>query len=87
WYQGAGGVWVQIPNSTVTQASVQDTGVGGQRTWTFTFTWDPPASGPDGTSFMPAPGATIALPVRAIGINSNGDGLVTPTFTLTISNQ
>ena len=87
WYQGTGGVWVQIPNSTVTTASVQDTGVGGQRTWTYTFTWDPPASGPDGFSFMPAPGATIALPVRAIGVNSNGDGLVTQTFTLTISNQ
>jgi hypothetical protein len=84
WYQNPNnGRWVQF-GSTTTGVTSDDNVT---RTWTFSFTWDPPATGADGFSLTPAAGATIALNVRAIGQNSNGDGVMTQTGVLTISNQ
>ncbi|MDB4875437.1 MAG: Ig domain protein group 2 domain protein [Gemmatimonadetes bacterium] len=82
WYQNASGDWVQIGSSST--GVVSDNGTN--RTWAYTFTWDPPATGADGTNLTPAAGGTINLPVRAIGVNSSGDAVSTATFTLTINN-
>jgi len=84
WYQNPTTLqWVQFGSTTT--GVISDDNV--TRTWTFSFTWDPPASGADGFSLTPAAGATIALNVRAIGQNANGDGVMTATGVLTISNQ
>ena len=81
WYQNPNnGRWVQF-GSTTTGVTSDDNVT---RTWTFTFTWDPPATGADGFSLTPAAGATIALNVRAIGQNSNGDGVMTQTGVLSL---
>jgi len=84
WYQNTGGAWVQI-SPTSASTSVSDDGTF--RRWMYNFTWDPPAAGSDATSFVPAPGGTISLPIRAIGVNGSGDALYTSNaFTLTIQN-
>jgi len=83
WYQNANGNWVQFASTSA--STVSDNGTN--RTWTYTTTFDPPATGPDGTSLTPAAGTDIALPVRAIGINSSGDAVTTATYTLTIKNS
>jgi hypothetical protein len=84
WYQNPTTLqWVQFGSSTSGAAS--DNNV--TRTWTYTFTWDPPATGADGLNLTPAAGATLNLNVRAIGQNSAGDGIATATKVLTISNQ
>ena len=83
WYQNGAGQWVQIGSSTTGVAS--DNGVN--RIWTYSFTWDPPAVGPDGTNLTPVAGGTINLAIRAIGVNSAGDGISTATGVITLSNQ
>ena len=85
WYLNTTtGQWVQFGSQT--SASVTDTGIGNGRTWTYSFTWDPPVTGPDGFPLAPANGGSIVLSIRAIGVNSNGDGVASSTYSLTLTN-
>jgi len=83
WYQlGGVGPWYFIGNAGAGAA----TDNGTNRFWTYSFTWDPPALAQNGTSLIPPTGGSIALTVRAIGVNSNGDGVLSPPVTVTLTN-
>jgi hypothetical protein len=89
WYQVGAGPWFLA--GTTGPGSSRDTGVGGNRFWDFTFTWDPPAAAqPDQTgaiaSLTPPNAGTIAVNVMAIGMNANGDALFTASIPITLTN-
>jgi hypothetical protein len=89
WYQLPGGAWFLA--GTTGPGSSRDTGVGGNRFWDFSFTWDPPAAAqPDQTgaiaSLTPPNAGTIVVNVMAIGMNANGDALFTAPMVITLTN-
>ena len=82
WYRPTGGaVWYLVGNAGA--GSSRDTGVGGNRFWDFSITFNPPAFTPDGVD-LTTPGMTIDI--AAIGINANGDAIMSPTQTITVAN-
>ena len=90
WAQVGAGSWFLI--GTTGGGSSRDTGVGGNRFWDFTFTWDPPASLPfdaatsAAASLTPANATTIPVNIRGIGITANGDAVATATIVVTLVN-
>jgi hypothetical protein len=89
WYQVGAGPWFLA--GTTGPGSSRDTGVGGNRFWDFSFTWDPPAAAqPDQTgaiaSLTPPNAGTIVVNVMAIGMNANGDALFTAPMVITLTN-
>jgi hypothetical protein len=89
WYQVGAGPWFLA--GTTGAGSSRDTGVGGNRFWDFTFTWDPPAAAqPDQTgaiaSLAPPNAGSIGINVMAIGMNANGDALFTAPLVITLTN-
>lgn len=94
---GAVGIWYQTPASAGSNTwffagnagvgSARDTGNGspgvGNRFWDYVFTFTPPKTAPDGTKLTV--NGTV-LNVRAIGVNTNGDGMATPVITVTLTN-
>jgi len=56
--------------------------VTGNRFWDYVFTFTPPKVAPDGTVLTG--GSTVT--VRAIGINTAGDGMASSPTTLTLTN-
>jgi hypothetical protein len=72
YYQNAAGNWVligQAPAGVLNQTVTN-------RTWTYTFSWDPDSTIP----------TNAALPVVAIGIDAQGDAVVTAGFTVNVAN-
>jgi len=88
WYNTGGNVWFLAGNAAAGSAS--DTGNGtpgvGARTWSYSFTWDPPATTPNGVSITPAPGGTASVQVRAIGVNTNGDAIAAQPISIILTN-
>jgi hypothetical protein len=68
YYQNAAGNWVKIGTSTAVLAQTQT-----NRTYTYNFTWDPAA-----------PTQTGAVNVVAIGVDAQGDGVLTAAQVVTI---
>jgi len=89
WYRPTGTTtWFQ---ASATAGATTNTDNGTNRSWNFTFSWDPPAATPASgaggpQSLTPANGATISVDVMVIGINSNGDAVATNTTTITLTN-
>ncbi|HVX41099.1 MAG TPA: Ig-like domain-containing protein [Gemmatimonadaceae bacterium] len=82
YYQiGGAGPW--IPAGTVSAAAATDDGV--TRTWTYSMTWDPPATAPNGTD-LTVNGTTLTF--RAVGQDAAGNALSTNTSTgvITLTN-
>ena len=80
WYRPTGGtVWYQIGTSSA--GSSRDNGTN--RFWDFSVTFNPPALTPDGVP-LTTPGMTIDI--AAIGINANGDAIMSPVQTITVAN-
>jgi hypothetical protein len=88
WYQVNGaGPWFLA--GTATNSGVRDTGVGGQRFFDYTFTFTPPATAPIDPATSTAASLTggATLNFRAIGADSNGDGIVSSnTQAVTLTN-
>jgi hypothetical protein len=68
YYQNAAGNWVKIGTASAVLAQTQT-----NRTYTYTFTWDPAA-----------PVAAGSIPVMAVGVDAQGDAVVTAGVTVTI---
>jgi len=83
WYQvGGAGPWYFAGNAAAGVS--RDNGTN--RFWDYTFSFDPPATAPDGTSLTPANGGSTTVAVRAIGVNSAGDAVATQPITITLTN-
>jgi hypothetical protein len=86
YYQRTPGAdYIKIGTSTT--ATVSDNGTANGRTWTYAFTWDPPVVDQYGNVLAPQFGAASpTVNVIAVGVNANGDGVVTSPVTLTFTN-
>jgi|SoiMethySBSTD1v2_1073268.scaffolds.fasta_scaffold02577_1 hypothetical protein len=68
YYQNGAGNWVKIGTGSAVLAQTQT-----NRTYTYSFTWDPAA-----------PVAAGAVPVMAVGVDAQGDAVVTAGVSVTI---
>lgn len=83
WYRETGGTnWFLAGNAAA--GSARDNGTN--RFWDYTFTFDPPASTPNGASLTPANGGSTTLQVMAIGVNTAGDAVASAPITITVTN-
>lgn len=89
WYRPTGTTtWFQ---ATATQAATTSSDNGTNRTWIYSFTFDPPAATPVSAAgapqtLTPASGGTTSVDVMVIGVNSNGSGISTPVQAITLTN-
>jgi len=79
WYQVGGGNWFFVGNAGA--GISRDNGTN--RFWDYTLTWDPPAKAPDGTDLTVN---GMIINIRAIGVNTNGDGVASIVWPLVIAN-
>jgi len=80
WYRPTGNaVWYLIGNAGA--GSSRDNSIN--RFWDYTISFNPPNFTPDQVSLT---GNASTIDVVAIGVNSNGDAIMTPTVTLTVAN-
>jgi len=89
WYQvGGAGPWFLA--GTATSFTSRDTGPSGQRFWDYTLTWTPPKSTQPSIvtgNVNSLTGCPLNVTVRAIGITSSGDGLLSSnTQPITLTN-
>ena len=83
WYQlGGTGPWFLAGNAGA--GSTRDNGVN--RFWDYTFSFDAPATTPNGASLTPPAGSSFSVDIRAIGVNTAGDAVASPALTITLTN-
>jgi hypothetical protein len=78
WYS-VGGNWFLA--GTAGAGLSRDNGTN--RFWDYTLNWDPPATAPDGTSLTTN---GMIINIRAIGVNTAGDGVASNSAPITITN-
>jgi hypothetical protein len=79
WYNVGGANWFFAGNAGA--GISRDNGTN--RFWDYTLNWDPPATAPDGTNLTTN---GMVINIRAIGVNTNGDGVASNAIPLTIAN-